>query len=101
MRVRWTHTAIGHLTSIYDYIGRDSQHYAQRTVDRITARSKQISDFPHAGQMVPEYNDPNVREVIEGFYRIIYEISQEEVRVLAVIHGAQLLPPEPLKDSGA
>jgi len=34
MKVRWTHTAIGHLASIYEYIARDSAYYAQRMVDR-------------------------------------------------------------------
>jgi hypothetical protein len=40
-------------------------------VDRITSRSKQIGQFPESGQMVPEYERPNVREVIEGPYRVI------------------------------
>ena len=100
MRVRWTRTAIGHLASIYDYIGRDSPRYAKRMVDRITARSRQIAAFPRSGQMVSEYQDPDIREVIEGSYRVIHEITDDEVRVLAVIHGARLLPPQPPRDSG-
>jgi toxin ParE1/3/4 len=93
MKVRWTHTAIGHLVSIYDYISQDSPRYAKRMVDRITARSQQIAHFPRSGQVVAEYQDPDVREVIEGSYRIIYKVSPDDVRVLAVIHGARLLPP--------
>ena len=46
--------------------------------------------------MVPEYELNEIREVIEGPYRIIYLIESEQgkVEVLAVIHGAreQLLP---------
>ena len=95
MRVRWTHSAIGHLASIYDHISQDSPRYARRMVDRITSRSRQIARFPRSGQMVPEYQDPNIREVIEGSYRVIHEVGANEVRVLAVIHGAQLLPSEP------
>lgn len=95
MKVRWARTAIGHLASIYDYISHDSPRYARRMVDRITARSQQIASFPQSGQMVPEYQDPDIREVIEGSYRVIYEVTADEVRVLAVIHGARLLPSEP------
>ena len=99
MKVRWTRNAIGHLASIYDYIRQDSPRYATRMVDRITARSRQIARFPQSGQMVPEYRDPGIREVIEGSYRVIYEASADEVRVLAVIHGARLLPSQLTEDS--
>jgi len=51
--------------------------------------------------MVPEYQDPHIREVLEGQYRVIYEVAATETHVLAVIHGAQLLPPEPPREPGA
>jgi plasmid stabilization system protein ParE len=95
MKVHWTRNAIGHLASIYEYISRDSPRYARQTIDRITARSRQIASFPQSGQMVPEYQDPDVREVIAGSYRVIYQIGADGIQVLAVIHGARLLPPQP------
>jgi plasmid stabilization system protein ParE len=51
--------------------------------------------------MVPEYQDPDIREVLEGQYRVIYEVTAKEIQVLAVIHGAQLLPPEPPRETSA
>ena len=101
MKVRWTHTAIGHLASIYQYIARDSARYARRMVDRITSRSQQIARFPESGGIVPEYQDPDVREVVEGQYRVVYEITEREIHILAVIHGAHLLPPEPPREPSA
>ena len=95
MNVVWTNTAIGHLTTIYDYIARDSDRYAIRMIDRITGRSKQLSTFPQSGEVVPEYQNPDLREVIEGPYRIIYRLRSDVVEVLAVVHGASLLPPHP------
>ena len=101
MNVVWTPTAIGHLTDIYEHISRDSARYAQRMVDRITARSKQIGRFPESGQIVVEYADPGIREVIEGPYRLIYRTQSKSVEVLAVIHGARILPPQPPRESDA
>ena len=98
MKVLWTRTAIGHLASIHEYIARDSVRYAQRMVDRITSRSRQIAQYPKSGQVVPEYQDSSIREVVEGQYRVIYQVASTEVHVLAVIHGARLLPPEPPGD---
>ncbi len=95
MKVVWTKNAIGHLTHIYDYISRDSRRYAKRMIDRVTARSKQIGRFPRSGQVVTEYDDPQIREIIEGPYRVIYRVETKRVAVLAVIHGARLLPGVP------
>jgi len=68
---------------------QDSAAYAKRMVDRLTRRSRQIADFPLAGRMVPEYETTQIREVVEGPYRIIYCIKPGQIDVLAVIHGAQ------------
>ena len=95
MRVRWTRAALAQLADIHQYIARDSARYATRMVDRITARSKQIASFPKSAVVVAEYGDSTVREVLEGPYRMIYRIEADGIDVLAVIHGAQPLPPEP------
>lgn len=93
MRVHWTNTALGHLLSIYEYIGQNSPAYADRVVDRLTRRSEQIGAFPGSGRRVPEYDREDTREVIEEPHRIIYRIREEQIDVLAVFHSAQQLPP--------
>jgi plasmid stabilization system protein ParE len=89
MNVHWTDTALRHLDAIYRYIAQDSPAYAKRMVDRLTRRSQQIAEFPLSGRMVPEYETSQIREVVEGPYRIIYYIQPDGVDVLAVVHGAQ------------
>ena len=84
-----------HLLAIYAHIARDAPRYGQRMIDRLTARSEQIASFPLSGRMVPEYQAADVREVIERPYRIIYRIKPDQIDVLAVVHSAQMLPPEP------
>jgi toxin ParE1/3/4 len=91
MRVHWTENAIGHLANIYEYVGLNSTTYAKRMVDRITRRSEQIAEQPLSGRKVPEYDADDIRELIEKPYRIIYRIKQDQIDVVAVIHGARLL----------
>ena len=88
MKVHWTNTAEGHLDAIFNYIAQNSPEYAKRMVDRITRRSQQIAEYPLSGRRVSEYDFNQIREVIEGSYRIIYHIKSDQVDVLAVIHGA-------------
>ena len=95
MKVFWTDEALRHLNSIYRHIAGDAPVYAQRMVDKITRRSRQIGAFPQSGRMVPEYEDIEIREVVERPYRIVYRVTPDQVDVLAVFHGAQLLPEDP------
>lgn len=92
MNVDWSESAIRHLQAIHDYIAADSEQYALRMVDRITRTSVGIAALPEAGHIVPEYDSPSVREVIQSPYRIIYSVSAERITILAVIHAARLLP---------
>jgi len=40
---------------------------------------------------VPEINDPQVREHFIVSYRLIYEIKDNDLYILGVIHGKRLL----------
>jgi toxin ParE1/3/4 len=60
-------------------------------VDRLTHRSQQIAEFPLSGRRVPEYDIDQIREVIEGSYRIIYYIKPDQIDVIAVIHGSMII----------
>ena len=93
MKVHWTDTARDHLRAIHAYIARNSPQYALRVVDRLTRRSQQIAEFPLSGSVVPEFEAPQIRQVLEGPYRIIYYIKPDRIDVLAVLHGAQQIPP--------
>lgn len=41
---------------------------------------------------MPELARPDVRELIEGTYRIVYLGGPETVHILTVFHGARLFP---------
>jgi plasmid stabilization system protein ParE len=92
MKVNWTQNSIEHLIEIYKYIAKNSPVYAQRTVDKITKRSEQIGTFPMSGRKVPEYEADDIRELIQKPYRLIYRVKPDGIDILAVIHGARLLP---------
>jgi len=95
MKVHWTDTAEAHLDAIHDYIAQNSPEYAKLIVDKLTRRSQQISKYPFSGRKVPEYELDQIREVIEGSYRIIYYIKADQIDVLAVIHGAMNILSKP------
>ena len=99
MKVYWTDNAADHLVNICEYIALNSPTYAKQMVERkwwsyagSNRSSAQISDQPFSGRKVPEYLAEDVRELIETPYRIIDCVKRDQIDVLAVIHGAQLMP---------
>jgi plasmid stabilization system protein ParE len=45
-----------------------------------------------SGRQVQEFGVPQIREILEGPFRIIYYMKPDQIDVLAVIHGAQRIP---------
>ena len=94
--VRWTAQAADDLEAIADFIKQDSPHYATLFVMNVLRAAERLGSFPKSGRMVPEANDPAIREIILGNYRIVYRVKQELVDILTVYHGARLLDPDQL-----
>lgn len=92
MKVHFTDAASEQLDGIYAWIAANSPHYAKRVVDRITQKAMNIGILPKAAGIVPEYSRPDIREVLQYQYRIIYRLLDDRVDILAIVHGAKPLP---------
>lgn len=92
VKIRWNEEAIIDIDEIAGFIAEDSVFYAQIQVERFFERVDILKTTPKAGRKMPEANDEKIRELIEGNYRIIYQIkSSSEIEILCVIHGMRLL----------
>ena len=90
MRLRWTHRAKDDLLSIGRFIARDRPAAARSFVAKLQVRARRAAKFPRSGRIVPELRRDDVREVIEGNYRIVYRITTVSVDVLTVFEGHHL-----------
>lgn len=92
VKLIWTDQAIDDLGDIGNYIAENSEKYAKRTVSKLYIRTQILKQFPLSGRIVPEKNEENVRELIEGSYRIIYEIFPDnQIYILTVYHSSREL----------
>ncbi len=89
--VRWTPQAAEDLQAIYDFIARDSPHYAQLTVEDILAAIDRLKRFPLMGRQVPERERDDLRELIKPPYRIVYRTG-EVLKILTVFRASRLFP---------
>ena len=91
----WTRRAIEDVQAIRQFISQDSPHYAQLVTQRLIAAVERLPALPQSGRIVPEINDPTIREVIQGSYRIVYRLIRAEIHIVTVHHAARLLRLEP------
>ncbi|WP_406650256.1 type II toxin-antitoxin system RelE/ParE family toxin [Marinoscillum sp.] len=92
VKINWTQQAKSDLISIGEYIGQNSKKYARIQIHRIRERTRQLREHPNSGREVPELENPRIRELILGNYRIIYCIvSDKRIDILTVHHSARLL----------
>ena len=93
MTVLWSETAAEQVEAIRNFIACDSRRNADRVAERLLQRGDSLGFWPESGSIVPEWNRADIREVFEYSYRIIYQVRETNVDILAVIHGARKLPP--------
>jgi len=65
-------------------------------VSRIVLVGEGLAQFPNLGRVVPEFDDPALRERFVYSYRVIYRIEPYRLLIVAVIHGRRLI--EPISD---
>ena len=85
--VVWTLPAQRDLREIREYIAKDSLLYAQKVSEEIVESSETLASSPRRGRIVPELEDDNVREIFLYSYRLIYEIVEPDIYILALVHG--------------
>lgn len=94
MKLYWTETALQDLLTIRRYIASDNPTAAKRWVERLRERARNILYAPLAGRKVPEFLRDDIRELIEGNYRIVYQVLEDRLVILTVFEGHRLFPAE-------
>jgi addiction module RelE/StbE family toxin len=79
------------LRDIVRYISWDAPERAVAFGQFLVSSVKRLADFPELGRVVPEFDDPVIREIVVRSYRVIYRIDHGERRVDVVRfwHGAR------------
>ncbi len=90
----WSPSACLDLRELASYIAESRPVAAERFVKHVFRLIGQLADFPESGRVVPEFADPNIREVIRKPCRIVYRVKSQEqvVEIARVWHAARGIP---------
>ncbi len=83
------------METTYDFIAENSPPAAQRIVEAMLARAKQLEAFPESGARQETLKDKGkeYRYLVEGNYKIIYSYQHETQAVyIEVIFDARYNP---------
>ncbi len=94
MKIIWSPLAIDRASELAEYIALDKPSAADKWITKLFSKVKQLASSPKIGRVVPEIGDEQFRELIYGNYRIIYRIEKNQISILTIRHGRQILPIE-------
>ena len=86
--VVWAVSAQAGLDEVITYISQDSTQAAARVLQQVLETGATLATFAERGRMVPESNDPAIRELFVFRYRLMYEVHDDRVVIVAFLHGA-------------
>jgi len=92
VKIIWSPLSIDRITEIAKYIAEDNLNAAEKWLEEIFNSVEQLQTFPQSGRIVPELNEPSIRDLLFGNYRIVYLIEEKHISVLTVRNVRQILP---------
>jgi plasmid stabilization system protein ParE len=92
MNIVWSPLAVDRVSEIAGYIAQDKPSAAEKWVKTVFSKVERLKSLPELGRIVPEIENNQFRELIYGNYRIIYRIETEQISILTIRHGKQILP---------
>ena len=87
--VIWAESARDALDEVITYIAQDSRQAAVHVLKAALEAAASLSTLSERGRVVPETNDPVIREIFVFRYRLMYRVEDERVVVVAFVHGAR------------
>ena len=90
-KVIWAPRALEELREITNYIRRDNPAAARSFGLKLIEKAESLATLPERGRVIRKFQNPNIREIFLGPYRIAYRIRQnlEQVEIARIWHGAR------------
>ena len=87
--VVWTESARQALDEVLDYVAQESRDRAVTLLLRVLETASSLGTLANRGRVVPELNQPDIRELLVFDYRLQYRVLDRQVVVIAFLHGAR------------
>ena len=90
--IRLAESALADLDSVRDwYAEQGVPDIGERFLTEILERVHTLRDHPEIGRIVPEFDQPTLRELIHPPFRIVYRLEKSRLYIVRVWRSERLL----------
>jgi addiction module toxin, relE/stbE family len=86
MKLWWTERAVLDRDAIFDFISADSSRAAVETDERFAKQAGLLTTQPGLGRIS---RVKGLMELVVGNYILVYQVVDQDIYVIRVLHGAQ------------
>ena len=87
------------LADIVQFIARNNPARARTFGNALVDKALSLAELPERGRVVPGQDNADIREIMHGAYRIVYQVvhGTEMISILRFWHGARGEPEIPME----
>jgi toxin ParE1/3/4 len=92
MKISFSNSALEDLKEVQAYYNeQEVPEVGSRHLTEIFERFESLPDKPQLGRVVPEFDEPHIREIIHPPYRIAYMLDSKSIQIIRVWRSERLL----------
>ena len=85
MKISFSNSALEDLKEVQAYYNeQEVPEVGSRHLTEIFERVESLPDNPQLGRVVPEFDEPHIREIIHPPYRIVYMLDSKSIQIIRV-----------------
>ena len=92
MKISFSNSALEDLKEVQAYYNeQEVPEVGSRHLTEIFERVESLPDNPQLGRVVPEFDEPHIREIIRPPYRVVYMLDSKSFQIIRVWLSERLL----------
>jgi plasmid stabilization system protein ParE len=91
-QVEWTASASASLDEVVAYINKTSAQNARLVLSDALSAAASLSHLAERGRLVPEQPHPPTRELFVRGFRLMYQLTETHVTIVAFVRGRRSFP---------
>ena len=92
MKILFSHSALSDLEAIKEYYLQEGvPHIGEEFVVSIINHVQTLTQHPDIGRLVPEFDNPKIRELIHPPFRVVYLREKTAVHIVRVWRSERIL----------
>lgn len=92
LRISFAESAVSDLEEMIRWYDEQlAPDVGRRLAAEIVQKVERLAEHPESGRVVPEFESPQIREIIHSPFRLVYRLGPGRVRIVRIWRGERQL----------